>query len=479
MARLTIEQVKLDRAGSDVDLIVTSGDPNGIIAAPAGSIAFDDTTPAWWQGQGGTVWIQISGGGGGGVIGIPPTTIDHFALWNDTTADSIKNSALLHLSGADYAGLSTVGITADLVLRPAGTGAIQAQIADGTAAGGNTRGVSATDFGRDRTSASQVASGESSTLSGGFAGEASGDFSTVSGGDRGVASGEGSTVGGGSENEAREDYGTVGGGLFNHSDSWSGTIAGGDSNEDGGDFGCTVGGGGLNVVGPTTLYTTIAGGDRNTALGDQAFIGGGSLNEVTLAGISGTISGGDGNLVSAEGAAVFGGRTNVASEDFAGSFGFEARADHYGEVAFASGSFDVLNPGRAQHSSVTLRTETSAAGQTRLTLDGGAPTATNQFTLEAGTSYAFLIRIIAQDVATGDSAWWEFAGAIQRPGAVGTTELAGPVFLRQGGKPSTAAWDAEVEEDTAIGCLAVTVEGEVGTTIRWVASGHMTKAERA
>lgn len=84
----------------------------------------------------------------------------------------------------------------DGVYAAKGSGAVQAQKADGTAAGGNKRGPGATDWQKSRFTAAGVASGDNSTIVGGSNNTASGT-SSVAGGDSSVASGVSSVALGG------------------------------------------------------------------------------------------------------------------------------------------------------------------------------------------------------------------------------------------------------------------------------------------
>jgi hypothetical protein len=68
-----------------------------------------------------------------------------------------------------------------------GTGALSLQVPDGTAKGGNARGIGAVDFQTNRTSATQVASGGYSVAMG-YSNTASGNYSLVSGWTNTVAS---------------------------------------------------------------------------------------------------------------------------------------------------------------------------------------------------------------------------------------------------------------------------------------------------
>lgn len=82
----------------------------------------------------------------------------------------------------------------DLAIVPKGTGAILAQIPDGTAVGGNKRGSYTVDLQFSRTSATKVAAGMYSALLGGQNNMASGQHSAVLSGYSGTASGQYATV---------------------------------------------------------------------------------------------------------------------------------------------------------------------------------------------------------------------------------------------------------------------------------------------
>jgi hypothetical protein len=86
----------------------------------------------------------------------------------------------------------------DAVIQPKGTGALLAQLPDGTSAGGNKRGQYAVDLQLQRGFATQVSSGDYSSLLGGKNNVASGNFSSVIGGNENTASGSASAIIGGS-----------------------------------------------------------------------------------------------------------------------------------------------------------------------------------------------------------------------------------------------------------------------------------------
>ncbi len=138
----------------------------------------------------------------------------------------------------------------DAVLQAKGTGAVQAQLADGTATGGNKRGASATDWQAARSVADEVAGAIGSAISGGRENKitATADYSVISGGRYNVAT--------------NGSYGAIGGGYFNN--------LGGSSYE-------TIAGGGTNTA--SGVGAAVGGGYGNTADADYAWIGGGLFGQ--------------------------------------------------------------------------------------------------------------------------------------------------------------------------------------------------------
>jgi hypothetical protein len=104
-----------------------------------------------------------------------------------------------------------------LVLSPKGTGAfILGPKPDGTATGGNARGIRCADLQVKRVASTQVASGQSSALLGGEENTASGGFSAVIAGIRNVASGVfNSAVIAGTDNTASGERSVILGGELN------------------------------------------------------------------------------------------------------------------------------------------------------------------------------------------------------------------------------------------------------------------------
>jgi hypothetical protein len=163
-------------------------------------------------GAGGALtWVESARIDSSGNVGIGTASPSHrlavvggdiFRHNTFTDASNYKGTRLSSAtySGAEYSTLTVVGIgtfaasNIGLVLQPLGTGAITAQMPDGTATGGNARGAQAVDLQTARASAAQVASGaycitagQSNTASGtasvafGSTNTAQGNYSTAAG----------------------------------------------------------------------------------------------------------------------------------------------------------------------------------------------------------------------------------------------------------------------------------------------------------
>lgn len=176
--------------------------------------------------------------------------------WGDLTGLTGSVAALNTASPnntVNVSSFSASGGTTDVffaLTTSANGGTVQAQVADSTATGGNSRGSFAFDFQMQRTSASQVASGA---------------YSSVVGGASNTASGSSSTVVGGLSNNSSTSYSFIGGGQSNTVSAASGVILGGYA----------------NTISSTYSNSVILGGRANTTDQDyQAILGGyaGSCN---------------------------------------------------------------------------------------------------------------------------------------------------------------------------------------------------------
>ncbi len=181
-----------------------------------------------------------------------------------------------------------------------------------------------------------IASVNYATVGGGYRNTASNFYATVGGGISNTASGAGAFVGGGgydgsnsAGNQATGNASTIGGGFRNLASGGDATVSGGISNTASGP-GASVSGG-YNSAG--NWYATVAGGDSNNAGGDHATIGGGGFN--TAGGYYATVGGGKSNFASGNYAAIPGGLYNSATMSYTFAAGRRAQANHDGAFVWA------------------------------------------------------------------------------------------------------------------------------------------------
>ncbi|MEI8134631.1 MAG: hypothetical protein WCH46_06075 [bacterium] len=236
---------------------------------------------------------------------------------------SWTGSVILHITetyttaapySAGNAGLREAATGADanidFALSPKGTGAIEAQLADGAVAGGNKRGANAVDWQTSRSAATQVASGSASVVAGGNSNTASGNGSFVGGGGYdGI-----STLG----NTASGNASTIAGGFNLLASGAYSSIGGGQDNQATGAFHASVGGGFANIA--SAQASAISGGSSNTASAQGAFVGGGGYDGTTTSGNAASgkasaIGGGLGNKATDDYSVVGGGKTNQAGDN--------------------------------------------------------------------------------------------------------------------------------------------------------------------
>lgn len=152
------------------------------------------------------------------------TNSQTFRLYNTYPDASNYERATLGFAvygGVTYAKLAVEGggtsVSANIgiALSPKGTGAITAQVPDGTTAGGNARGVNSVDLQTVRGVNTQVASGSNSVIIGGYSNTASGATSVVLGGSNCKAEGSTCSVAGGWYNVASGKHSIAVGGATN------------------------------------------------------------------------------------------------------------------------------------------------------------------------------------------------------------------------------------------------------------------------
>lgn len=145
--------------------------------------------------------------------------------------------------------------------------------------------------------------------------------------------------------------------------------------------------------------------------------------------------------------------------------GYGALASHRGEWARSSNKFATF--GDAQVGIISLLVKTTDATPTIMTLDAGAPSGSNRYTIANGKSCACVLQISSKSAA--DLATFRRYFLISNTG--GTTALTGAVQtigtdIASGG---AGAWTVAVTADNADSALQVTVTGAAATTINWVA----------
>lgn len=337
----------------------------------------------------------------------------------------------------------SVATNADFAIIPKGNGAILADIPDGAVTGGNKRGTSAVDLQMSRLINTEIASGNSSVISGGFRNIASGLESSVGGGNNNQASGAQSRVGGGNQNTASNEFATVGGGTNNTATASRTTVAGGSSCTATAYAASTLGGFG-NVS--TNNYASNLGGQSNTASGQYASVLGGASNSA-----SGSYS-------------LSGGANCVANSNFSIALGYGATVNavigrhSYGNLHTSTGD--------AQYSSFILRTRTTGNTVTILTSDGAGAASNNQIILSNQSAYRFKGTIIAKQSGSVNSAAWDVDGFIVRgANAAATTLNVSNVTLIQ----NTPGWGTPtLSADTTQGGLRIQIQGAAATNIQWV-----------
>lgn len=348
--------------------------------------------------------------------------------------------------------------------------------------GGAERGTGAVDLQCKRNSEVQVASGDFSTVSGGYHNTASGLASIISGGYSNLASGSAATVSGGTVCQATSSHSTVAGGSYNTASGYYSTISGGYyNNTSSGYFGNTIGGG-YNNTSSGVYPSTVAGGAVNQATDNGTVVSGGTNNSASAqyAAISGgyqnsgsasfaSIGGGSDNAVTASYGTIAGGGNNTASgysSVIAG--GHSAVADKAGQFSHAAGSF--LVNGDAQVSILIARNGTTNATATNLYLDGSS----SRLTIPADTAWVFIVDIVASQQGMANIKKFQRAGVIVNDG--GTTSISTVDTIgtdRTIGTPG--AWSVSITADNTNDALNISVTGAASTNIRWVARVQLTE----
>jgi hypothetical protein len=137
------------------------------------------------------------------------------------------------------------------------------------------------------------------------------------------------------------------------------------------------------------------------------------------------------------------------------------------QSAQGSGGFAVN--GDAQDSLVVARIQTTNAVGTVMFLDGS--TATQRITIPANTTYGFRVRITARQTGGVDAcAFFVQSGFLTRGAAVGSTRINVGTQEVVSDAGSSDTWTAVLTADVVNGALTITVTGQAGKNINWVAT---------
>lgn len=151
------------------------------------------------------------------------------------------------------------------------------------------------------------------------------------------------------------------------------------------------------------------------------------------------------------------------------ALGYSAVAGREGQHALANGCFAI--GGDSQTSQYVLRATTTDATPTEVTASGSS---SGYVDIPASRTYACMIKIAASrtDVSGTAAAWANIQAAITRDSTgncrlLGAVTGAGTTVLCDAG---ASTWAVVITADTTNQRLAVSVTGEAGKTIRWVAA---------
>lgn len=393
--------------------------------ATNGDLAFDTTVTGFTTGV-----LKFYGNEEQGIVSMPiaqftsPTdgyvvtynaTNDEFVLaaaagggltnWTDgfSSATQATSSLTVTNAGAD--------VNAAIVAK--GNGALVTTVPDGTATGGNSRGTKAIDLQMQRSSASMVAAGNYSTISGGVNNQ--------------ITSGTGATIGGGGSNtiswNGANSYDTIGGGTNN-------TIASSNGMS-------TIAGGELNSISSFRQHSFIGGGRSNTANGDYSVVSGGISNS-----------------------------TGAANSIIAG--GREGATSLYGQLAHAAGYF--ASQGDAQRHTLQLRRSITGTSITELFIDNSSL----RWVIPSNRVWTGIIHISAITVTVGngsgtvgDSIGTSYKVTIKRIGSstalVGTVQEIGTTNSDASMSTSVFTIDAD-DTNEALRIQFTPPSGTAGTT---------------
>ena len=227
-----------------------------------------------------------------------------------------------HLFAAMGKTTVAVGLGAALLFP---LGGMNASAATGNKVIGGSQTAVTDDKGKTDQAA---ATGDYSTVSGGYLNHAEGNYSSVSGGSKNHATGENSSISGGGDGIASGLNSSISGGKQNKATGEFSSVSGGDQNEAAGNQ-STISGGTANKT--TGDWSTIVGGAYNVASGNSSLALGGMMSAVQGM-YSVGIAGGSTSAAATQGfAAGFQSSANVA---YGTAIGYQAVANTKGTISF-------------------------------------------------------------------------------------------------------------------------------------------------
>jgi len=211
-----------------------------------------------------------------------------------------------------------------------------------------------------------IASGYMSSVSGGYENTASGESSSVSGGTRNIANSGASSVSGGEENTASDSASSVSGGHQNIAGRICTSGLVGKVCTTSLECDASLGAGdGVCLALFVSRWSSVSGGNSNTASSEASSVSGGSGNDASESYSS--VSGGIANMASGPYSSVSGGDSNTAS----------------GQLSSVSGGWDNIASGVS--SSVSGGKNNTASGNYSSVSGGGTRTAAGQSDWAAGS----------------------------------------------------------------------------------------------
>jgi hypothetical protein len=178
----------------------------------------------------------------------------------------------------------------------------------------------------------------------------------------------------------------------------------------------------------------------------------------------------DGTIILASGVGSFtrGVGPLTASGQGSSAFGEGAEAGLLNQIAHASGIFAAI--GDAQKTGVVMRTNTTDATPTEMTLDGAAAGAGNRLAIDDEHTYRVQVEVVARRDTGADNAEFTRKVLIERTAGVtalvGAVQTVGTDIGSNAGIPP-AAWSVAITASDANDALIITVTG--ANNVRWVA----------